>query len=425
MLYGGRETTDYRDGEVVFFIRIKGAEHFFRAIYGEAAMARLFGHLARRPTLSEYANADHVIDLGAVALADLTPADYDLYRACVHQDLGAVIARCRGLRDIPYAEARGLVLRMTRWAREFFRAQPYRLLVIHIIDNYVLDVLVRVARHLGRDVLVLSEWFIQPYRRHTFYGELQVTRRAEPDEVQRIVEYCEQPRQVFWLAGIDRVNRLQAFVYLYLRCKWLYLTRYLWQFRVRGREAYEFRFANSWKVRLRDAFVQRHFSSLSEAEIRTNPERYVLIPLHTFPEANVDYWMTDWRDADYYSSLYEVISFFRAEGLTVLLKEHPGFIYQRDARVYETLKAFDNVRLIDPFSSSTRVLDLVPLVVVWHGTMGIEGIMRGRRVAVFDDTYYNDGLLPTYRDYRQAAPVPADRRSAFIARLLGGVEPVA
>jgi hypothetical protein len=425
MRYGGLDTTDYRDGEVVFFIRIKGAEHFFRAIYGEATLARLFGHLQHRPTLSEYDNADHVIDLGGVGLVDLTPEDYDVYRSCVHMDLGPVIARCRGLRDIPYAEARALVLRMTRWARLFFESQSYRLLVIHVIDSYVLDVLVRVARHLGRDVIVLSEWFIQPYRRHTFYGEKHATRRPEPDEVQRIVEYCERPRKVFWLAGVDRINRLRAFVYLYFRYKWLYLTRYLWRFRILGREAYEFRFANSWAVRLRDVFVHRLFSSVTEAEIRDAPDRFVLIPLHTFPEANVDYWMTDWRDADYYSSLYEAVSFFRAEGLTVLLKEHPGFIYQRDARVYQTLTAFDNVRLIDPFSTSVRALDLVPLIMVWHGTMGIEGIMQGRKVVVFDDTYYNDGTLPTYRDYRRAAPMPPERRAEFISRLLGSVESVA
>ncbi len=423
--YSGMETTDYADGEVLFFIRIKGAEHFFNVIYGRATVERLFGHLRQRPTLSEYPNATHVIDLSTVQIADLVTADYDVYRACVHEDLAAVIARCRGLRDIPYAEARTLVLRVTRWAHEFFRAHPYRLFVIHIIDNYVLDVLVRVARHLGVEVMVLSEWFIQPYRRQTLYGEMVARREPSDEEVAQIVEHCSQPRKVFWLDGMDRANRVRFFFYLYFRFKWLYLIRYLIGYRLRGNEAYEYRFAHTWTVRLRNLFIHRYFRTVTEQEVEAAPEQFVLIPLHTFPEANVDYWMTDWRDADYYSSLFEVLSFFRDEGLTVLLKEHPGFVYQRDARVYRDLAAFANVRLIDPFSRSTAALNRVPLIVAWHGTMGIEGIMQGRRVALFDDTYYNGGVLPTYRQYRQAAPIPPAEREAFIRRLLRGVEPVA
>lgn len=422
MRYGGLETKSYDNGEVVFFIRIKGAEDFFEKIYGTDVLEKLFGHLDRKPTLSEYNNADHFINLNTVYVSDLDPEDYDLYRSCIHDELGSIITRCRGLRDIPYAEARGLVLRMTRWARIFLNEYPYRLCVIHIIDNYVLDILTRVMRHLNRNVMVLSEWFIQPYRRHTFYGELQDNRDPSSEEVQRTIQYLRMPKQVFWLSGMDRINRVRYFFYLYFRYILIYFIRYIWKFKICGNEAYEYKFASASRVRIRNLFINKYFNSVDELEISKSPESFVVIPLHTYPEANVDYWMNDWKDADYYSSLYEVVSFFRAEGVTVLLKEHPGFMYLRDASVYRSLTKYKNVRIIDPYSPSANVLDLVPLLVVWHGTMGIEGIMRGRKVAVYDNTYYNNGLLPTYKNYRHAASINDAEKENFVRHILGGVE---
>jgi hypothetical protein len=423
MRYADINTSDYRDGEVLFFIRIKGAEHFFNSVYGGANLAHFFGHLTRRPTLSEYKNASHVIDIGTIDASDLEPKDYSVYRAVVHDDLGSVIARCRGLREISYAEARNLVLRTSRWARLFFESHSYRLLVLHIIDNYVTDVIVRMARYFGIKVMVMSEWFIQPYRRHTLYGELCRTREPTDDEVDRAIEYFSKPTPAFWLVGITRAKCLTNFFYLWIRYKILFLYRYVWGFKVKKREAYEFRFAFVLPIRIRDLFIKKYFKEVSSSEIHKCPEKYVVIPLHTFPEANVDYWMTDWRDADYYCSLYEVISFFRAEGCTVLLKEHPGFLYQRHHEVYRTLSAFENVRLIDPFSPSAQLLNLVPLIVVWHGTMGIEGVMGGRRVVVYDKTYFNDGSLLSYKDYKIAEPISEVGRKRFLRRLLGGVEP--
>jgi hypothetical protein len=422
--YAGVDTRAYGDEDTLFFIRIKGAEQFFSAIYGPQVMETLFGHLKRRATLSEYPNGDYHIDLSQYTVSDYTPDDWQVYRTCVHQELPAIIARCRGLRDVPFAEAKDLVLRATKWAHDFFRSHEYRLFVFHIIDNYVVDILCRVAQYRGIVTLCLSEWFIEPYRRHTIFGELHPARDVDDTEVDAVMTYFETPRKAYWLDGIDRRNRQRYFLYLYVRFLILYFWRYTVGYCWRGNLGYEYRFPVIFRVRLRNLFVHRYFSTITADEVAAEPERFIVIPLHTFPEANVDYWMTDWRDADYYTSLYEAITFLRSEGMTVLLKEHPGFMYQRDAAIYRQLRAFGNVRLIDPYSPSSSVLDTVPQVLVWHGTMGIEAVMRGRRVSVFDSTYYSGDLLPPYRRFRDARVLNPDQRRRFIASLLRGVEPV-
>jgi len=424
MTFATIDTSAYSEAETLFFIRIKGKEHFFEKIYGRRAMAQLFGHIARPHTISEYRNADHHINLNQYRVSDLQRADYDVYYGCLHNDLPAIIARCRGLRDIPFEEAKTLVLFACKYFADFYHAHPYRLLVIHTIDNYVLDVMYRVARYKGLEVVCLTEWFIRDYRRQTFYGEGLQYRTPSDEEIAAVEQHFAQHKKAFWLDGIGRRNRLRYAVYLLVRYWILYVTRYLIRYRLLGDLGYEYRFAYLWRMRLRNFFVGRYFDPVTEAEVTASLSRSVVLPLHVYPESNVDYWLADYRHADYHASIYETLSFFRSKGVTVYVKEHPGFLYQREPEFYRRLKAFDNVRLVDPMSASAPLLDRVPLVVVWLGTMGIEALMHGRRVVVFDSNYYSDGRLLNYRDFERAEPLDSAGRRELIRFLLTGVEMV-
>jgi len=424
MKFANIETEAYSEKETLFFIRIKGRKHFFEKIYGKRVMERLFGHIKNHHTISEYPNAMHHIDLNRYTVNDLTPSDYDVYYACIHEELPSIIARCRGLRAIDLSEAKELVLLACKFLIEFLRVNDYRLVVIHIIDNYVLDVMNRVARHMGIKVLAVSEWLIEYYRRPTLYGEFVPFREPPEEEVLRIVEYFRNKNKCFWLRGINRQSLIRMALYLMVRYWLLYAGRYLIRYRLLGERSYECRFANVWYIGPEFLFVSKYFNKLSNEFLDLNKDRLIVVPLHTFPEANVDYWLPDFRHADYYASLYEAASFFRSKGYFLLIKEHPGFLYQRDPKVYQRLIQFENVRLINPTSEDAALLDRVQTVMVWQGSMGIEALMEGKKVICFDRNYYSHDFIPEYRDFEQAKPLTADQQHEFIRNLLRGVQEI-
>ena len=422
MKFANIETKRYSQDETLFFIRIKGKKQFFEKIYGKSVMSRLFGHITSPHTISEYSNADHHINLNRYDFSDLQSDDYDVYYACIHKDLCSIIARCRGLRDLPFNEAKKLVLLACKYFSDFFQTHQYRLLVIHTIDNYVLDVMYRVACKCSIEVICPTEWFIKGYYRQTFYGEAIMHREPTDDEINSVEQHFVQRKKAFWLDGMGRLNRLHYAMYLLVRYRILYIIRYLIRYRLLGDLSYEYRFANVWPMKLRNFFVGRYFDHLHEPQVSANLAQSVVLPLHVYPESNVDYWLEDYRHADYYSGIFETLSFFRGKGITVYVKEHPGFLYQRDPSVYRQLKEFKNVRLIDPFSSSSPLLDKIPLVLVWLGTMGIEALMHGRKVVVFGSYYYSQGRLLNYRDFERAHPLDDAGRRELIHSLLSGVE---
>lgn len=424
MYFGNTDTSAYTEEETLFFIRIKGKKHFFDMIYGKHVIDHLFGHIKEHHTISEYRNALHYIDLNKFNITDLTPTDYDVYYACIHEELPSIIVRCRGLREIKYSEAKELVLLTCKFFVDFFSTHHYRLFVIHIIDNYVLDVMCRVAHHMDIKVLCVSEWIVEFYRRHTLYGELIPFREPPEDEVLRIEAFFQNAEKCFWLRGVDRWNRVRYALYLMARSWVLYVNRYLIRYRLFGDRSYECRFANVWYKGPKYLFISQYFTKITEDFVDANIDRLIVVPLHYFPEANVDYWMTDYRHADYYTSLYEAVSFFRRREIIVLIKEHPFFLYQRDPDVYKNLLKYDNVRLIDPMSDSAALLDRVQTVMVWHGSMGIESLMVGKRVIAFDKNYYSQNFIPAYRNFEHARPLTETEQREFIRGLLRGVQEI-
>jgi hypothetical protein len=419
------DTTSYRQDQVLFFIRIKGKAHFFDRIYGRKAVERLFPGFADYRTFAEYPGiADHYIDFDTRTLAELHAGHYEVYNRCIHPELPSIIARCRGLRSIPFVEAKELVLLHTAFFVDFLRQHPYRLIVIHIIDNYVLDVAVRVARDAGVKVLALSEFFIQGYRRNTLYGEYRYAREPSLEESIQVRQYFSRREKSFWLKGVTALTCARLALYVQAAYAARYVLRYLIGYKLRGNRSYEYRFAHLFgSVSPGDLLVDRFFDDIAPAWLEARRDELVYLPLHVYPEANVDYWMADFRHADYYTGLYEALSYLRDRGKTVLVKEHPGFLYMREWRVYEMLKRFDNVKLVHPFSPAARQLDSLRHVMVWMGSAGVEALMDGRIVVSFLPNYYSEGFVPHYRQIDTARPLNDEEKERLVRHILAGIYP--
>lgn len=422
MIYAGIDTSKLSETEVLFFIRIKGEEHFFDKIYSKPVINELFGHLKSFSTISEYKNADYYIDLKKFSVKDYSYNDFEIFNSQIKPHLASIIFRCRGLRAISFQEAKELILRATKFWIYFFEQNPnFKLIVIHIIDNYVLDILYRIANVYKVRTAVLSEFFIYGYRRHTIYGEFVKQREIDQVEIQDVVQYFERKEKSFWLKGLNTFSSIKYCSYLFFSYYARVFIRYYIGYKLFGNISYEHRFAKQFaKVPLKNFFSDKFFDEINYNVIEKEYNTAVYMPLHVYPEANVDYWINDPNDADYYTTIYEALSFFRDRNISVYIKEHPGFLYQRETEFYRTITSFSNVTLVHPFDKNVVLLDKIQNIMVWHGSAGVEGIMQGKKVVAYDNNFYSKNYIPPLKLFNQRNVFTKEERVNFMSDILGG-----
>lgn len=422
MVYAGIDTSKLSEKEVLFFIRIKGQQHFFDKVYSKPVINELFGHLKSFNTISEYKNADHYIDLKKFSVKDYSYNDFEIFNSQIKPHLASIIFRCRGLRAISFEEAKDLILRATKfWINFFQQNRDFKLIVIHIIDNYVLDIMYRIANVYELRTVVLSEFFIYGYRRHTIYGEFVKQRVIDQIEIKEVVQYFNRKEKSFWLKGLNTFTSIKYCSYLFFSYYARVLIRYYIGYKLLGNISYEYRFAKQFaKVPIRNFFVDKYFNQIDVNLIEKEYSKAVYIPLHVYPEANVDYWINDPNDADYYTTIYEALAYFRDRNIKVYIKEHPGFLYQREVDFYKIITSFSNVILVHPFDQNVALLDKIENIMIWHGSAGVEGIMQGKKVVVYDKNYYSKNYLPSLHFFDQRKTFSEEERESFMSDILTG-----
>ncbi len=122
-------------------------------------------------------------------------------------------------------------------------------------------------------------------------------------------------------------------------------------------------------------------------DINIDPERAVYMPLHVMPEATVTYHLSDTRFC-YYEKFILSILYRSDPSVTIIVKEHPGMYGLRELSFYRELHELPNVILVHPKERSNLLLDKVNTVLTENGTVGIEALVRGKRVLVLDKNCY-------------------------------------
>ncbi len=82
-----------------------------------------------------------------------------------------------------------------------------------------------------------------------------------------------------------------------------------------------------------------------------------------------------------------------SRNIKFIFKEHPSSYGKRLINEYKEILKYPNAVIIHPKERSNDVLDRVDNVVVDNGTVGIEALLRGKRVISLDRSYY-DGQHP-------------------------------
>lgn len=415
MVFQGLDLARLEDSNVLFWIRIRGKESYFNSVYSKSLLAR-FERLRQFRTISEYPrDADVHIDLKKYGVSDLSQDDLALVRRCL--PAFEIVQRCRGLRSIAYTEAKSLMLRAAKFFIELMKDGQLKLIVMGAVDNYVMDIMVRLARHYGIATLGVTEFFLAPdFKLVTVMGEHNHFREPSEEQVGAIHELLVKRAKSVLAVSKSRAVKQAAWDYLSYRYR--YVVRYLLQHKLMGKEGYEYRFAPFFaKFTSLSQLAGIQYLQGEERLLASDLSRAVYIPLHYVPEATVDYWVEDPDDADYLASLAKVVGHYSERGHLVVIKEHPAFYLARSPDFYRALLKFPNVLLLKPFITSKLIFQHVKQVVVWTGSTGVEALVQGLDVKVVTENYYSDGKLAHYTEQRESRFDQAQQRE-LVRRVL-------
>lgn len=130
---------------------------------------------------------------------------------------------------------------------------------------------------------------------------------------------------------------------------------------------------------LRARRLARYYSPSEEGE------KFLLYPLHYHPEASTSVL------AGAYLNEYEVIrniAFNLPEGVRLYVKDHRSAFGFPSLEFYEALSRLPNVRIIEPFADTKRLIKESLAVITLTSTVGYEALLMGKRVFLFGRVFY-------------------------------------
>lgn len=391
-LFGDSRTPfELNESEVLFFIRIRGRDSYFRDVYGEGLLSE-FPNISKPKCISEYTrDADVHIDLDNPQRDYLTKKEWNNLNRIVSVD--SLIQRCRGLRSIRRDKALSYIYRAYLFINNYFlEDRMTKLIVIGAIDNYVMHLLYLIGEDYGVTFLPITDSFMSPeYKLMIADGKPKVKRNTSDEEVDYIYENIELS---------TNAERNYYPLKQYLKCYYLlfsyiyrYAVRYIIGNRLLKKSSYEHAFMR---------YINTEFSVSSmfrirflNTKLRKTKKKSVYLPLHWYPEATTDYWIDSEFYVDYYSAMKGVVKELVSCNYDVVIKEHPHFLFMRYSGVYKDLISAGAI-LVSPIVSTKQVFDAVDLVLVMNGSTGIEAAVYGKPVAKLTNSYYGDRYIKTF-----------------------------
>lgn len=413
----------FNDSDVLCFYRKnKSQGAVYRRIISDFCVNYL--NVGNSDSISEYiGSAKYYVDIKKYSVADFTNEDFDVFKKII--DVPSIMRRERIFRKkLNYYQAHDLIMSVTKFFMEFFKKRKYKILVMQIVDNYVSDIMVRVARHYNVQIIGVVNFFHSGYIRITVEGEHNLLRNVDDEEVDRLYNsLVAKEKTVFKL---DKKNLYKVAFKQYCTYKFKYLLHYIILHKLIGKLEYEYIGTPSFEYpnKIKNFFPWVFFESDYTVINMISKSELVYIPLHYFPEATTEYWVDDPSVSPYYPSLYETIQRLADKGYKVVVKEHPAFIFRRDLSVYKKIKSIKNVFLIDPFVSTYKLLEFIENVVVWTGTSGIEAIIQNKRVSVVTENYYSNNMLPHVDDIHLSKEFNDLEKRSVIKRVLENCLPI-
>ena len=374
----------------------------------------------RITTISEYFNADIRIDM------NLSNKDYSWKTQSFVENelvLSEVIFRDRLLRNIPFYNALILIRRATGRLLEIMGENSFDALVTYPVDNYIMDIMIKIARSKKIPCYGVSNFFMPSYKRLTVYGEHCPHRSPTKIEVESVIQQLQNNFRSHMAP--NRINALKKAIIRYVKYKARYPIFYLLFYKAFKRKEYDL-MVTPYITTVRNFFnffVERNFTALNNIDFR---KKSILVPLHYFPEATIEYWSGEETQVEFEDMLMCKIDELSERYEQIILKEHPASVFDNPNSFYKRLKRNHKVILIDPFISTNELLGYVGVLGCWTGTAGIEALVNGKCVELFTEDQYYKKAMSLHPDIVQTdGPIISiNSPYIFIEEILKGCIPV-
>lgn len=353
--------------------------------------AKRYAPLETVVTVSEYFNGDLRINMNTKQWDSCSKTQKFIDE---NLDISEIIFRDRVLRNTPHFDCLTLIRRATGEILNIFSQGKYKSLVMYPVDNYIMDILVRVAQFNGVEIYGVCNFFMKDYKRITTYGEHNPIREPVESEVESAVAALKNNFKSHMAP--NRKKAVRSAVLRYLKYKLRYPVFYLIGAKILKRKEYDL-LATPYITTVRkfsNFFVERFFTKAGKINFSKNS---IFVPLHYFPEATIEYWSGDIRQVEFEQMLLCKIDDLSSRYDQIILKEHPATVFDNSSQFYKSILMNPKVILIDPFMSTSDILKKIEVVGVWTGTVGIEALVNGKKVELFSDKqYYKQALSLQY-----------------------------
>lgn len=315
-----------------------------------------------------------------------------LEETCNENTIKDVINRCRTLRIMDHSRAKRIVRRTWNGIDLLFKKKKIDYVFAMSLDNYIGDILFRLANIYDVPVYSFLGSFAEGYVRFTLRGEHNYLHRDVSEEEAAVLlskvsktSYLP-PSETESIQCSLRMNRRW-----FIRRKTIESIYYpLMKIFNHDPDNARFNMLNLKGIRYRDCVsseLESIFCRLND--ITVDRKCTVYFPLHFCPEATTDYYLDrPTKKGGYINYILDLLDNSDSD-VQFLFKEHPSMFGKRLLSDYKKILEFPNATIIHPIERSNELLDLVDVIVVDNGTVGVESLIRGKQVLALDRSYYS------------------------------------
>lgn len=308
-----------------------------------------------------------------------------------------IIARSYLLRALSLNEAFRLVRAMSCAIEDTLNATCPDALISPSADSYVMDLLIQHCRHRRIPYCGLIPCPIPGFTRASAIGEFFSFRVPTEEECSKALVKIKDP--LFKPIDLTEWLKMYGNSFIYLkRCvreipKKLYF--YLLGKIKNDQKNYHYLGNSISKVSLfsQGVYLKKNFCNQWLKIMRNWSGIRVYLPLQVIPESTTDYHTKNLDLIDFPRLIIRLLKNLATNSkILICVKEHPGMMGARPPNFYKNILNQKNILLISGEVPATSVMSEADVVLLWNGTGGLEGALRGKPVITIGVPYYNFGL---------------------------------
>jgi hypothetical protein len=350
-----------------------------------------------------------------------------------------IILRCRSLRNLERELAMKMIGGMAQAIETAFDRFDPKLVLTFTMDRYVIDVMARVARARGIDLLEMTASIVPDQIIFHRRGELVPLREPSPEELGEAVKIlCAESFAPVYVRNAKKFSSRrfwQVFGYFALRGAFFNVWRFL------QRDPFNLHYIDALKrlnhkVRPRDVAVLALLQKDWEARLNAVPRnRRVFCGLQLFPEASLDYWLRSHDMLAHDDVIVRYCEVLGAAGYHTFVKDHPLQFGFRRRELFDRLSKLSFVTCVPYDVPASYLIERCDVSVTFTGTIGFQAALAGL-CSIVTEPYYAteehylhvrnaseiDGIVDRIAQWRRPADLDAARRQ-IVAKLLAAGAP--